>query len=422
MSLIGDLTDTLNKLPRGAGKSLTLLATTFSNPQVARFFTNALSGKPLVIGQAQIQPDGDKSVTVSGAGSMLGFDALTLHLTFQLDPDDASVVDTLLIGAFDPTTKKTIPLINWISLSGLTIKQEMVSEFGILSTGISGNVNIGTSGSAVLPIAVQHSGASQWSISAADNAAPSSHVTIEDLVTLVGGETLASFVPQPLVEVLDGITVTGLACQFDTQAKTVSYFSAAVAVTNGWTITQKVGLMPGLSLSLVLINPVSSLPKTTTATLRATGKLGTVQIPVFLQASMGASTLWTIGVFPDDKVTLPGLSHILELAGGQDFMNTLPKGFSDIPDILLARFFINFDPQAKTLNEISFAISTAGSWEVITGYLTIQNISIDMEILNLLDKAKRGLQGVLSAAFLIGKTSVQVSLQKSTPDAPWSLR
>lgn len=420
MSLIGDITNTLNNAPRGADNSLTLQSSTFTNPQAALFFKNALSDKALVIGHAQIKPDGDQSVTVIGPGSLMGFDNLTLHLTFQPDPDDASVVNTSLTGTFDPLTKKSLPLINWITLSGLVIELDMVSEFAIVSTGLSGNVNIGSKG-AVLPIAVQRSGASQWSIKVADDAAPSSHVTLDDLVTLVGGEQLASFIPQPLVDVLDGITVTGLACQFDTEAKTVSYFSAGVAVTNGWDMTEKIGLMPGLRLSLIVLNPVGPLQKTIMGSLRATAKFGSVQIPVFVQGSAGASTLWTIGVFPDDKITLPGLSHILELAGGQDFVDSLPKGFSDIPDILLSRFFINFDPTAKTLNEISFAIGTAGSWEVIAGYLTIQNISIDMEILNVLDPPKRGLQGVLSAAFLIGKTSVQVSLQKPTPDAPWSL-
>jgi hypothetical protein len=424
MSVISDITKTLNALPRGSDNSLKLQSTTFSNPQAVQFFKNALSSKDLTIGQAQIQPNGDTSVTVLGPDSMLGFDGLTLALTFLTDPDDAAVVDTSLTGTFDPAKPPIkLPLITWISLSGLALKLDMVSEFGILSTSISGNVNIGSKG-AVLPIAIQRTGASQWSIQAAGDAAPTSHVTLDDLVELVGGEELASFIPKPLEDILDGISVTGIACQFDTQAKTVSYFSAGVALTNGWDINEKIGLLPGPpgpSMTLVLLNPVGTTPKTVIGLLRATARIGSEHIPVFLQASSGASTLWSVGVLPDDKVTLPGLSHILELAGGEEFMKTLPKGLSNIPDILLSRFIVNFDPTQKTLNEISFAIATAGSWEVIAGYLTIQSISLDMEILNLLDPATRGMQGVMCAAFLIGQTSVQFSVEKSTPQDPWTL-
>src|SRR6185369_9063962 len=132
-------------------------------------------------------------------------------------------------------------------------------------------------------------------------------------------------------------------------------------------------------------------------------------------------TLWSMGVLPDDKITLPGLSHILELAGGEDFTKTLPDGLTNIPDILLQRFLINFDPAKKTINEISFAIGTAGSWEIIKGYLTIENITLDMEILDILDPKKRGLQGVMSAGFLIGKTSVHCSLDKPTTVDPWTI-
>lgn len=421
MSVISEITKTLNALHRGSDNSLTLQSTTISNPQVALFFKNALANKDLIIGKAEIQPNGDASVTVRGPGSMLGFDDLTLALTFRTHPDDNAVVDTSLTGTFDPA-KPPIkpPLLTWISLSGLVLKLDMVSEFGILSTGISGNVNIGSKG-AVLPIAMQRSGESQWSIKAAEDAAPTSHVTLDDLVELVGGENLVSFIPKPLADVLDGISVTSMACQFDTKAKTVSYFSTAVTLTNGWDINEKIGLMPGLSMNLVLLNPVGTTPKTVIGVLRAKARLGSEKIPVFLQASGGASTLWTIGVLPEDKVTLPGLSHILELAGGDDFTKTLPRGLTDIPDILLGRFIVNFDPTKKTLNKISFAIGTAGSWEVIAGYLTIQNISLDMEILNILDPKTRGMQGVMSAAFLIGKTSVQFSVQKSTTVDPWTL-
>jgi hypothetical protein len=421
MSAISDITDTLNKSTRGGDNSLTLKSTTFSNKQAALFFKNALSGKDLTIGKAQIEPNGDASVTVRGPGSMLGFDNLTLALTFRTDPDDKAVVDTLLTGTFDvakPPIKP--PLITWISLSGLILRLDMSSEFGILKTAISGNINIGSNG-AVLPIVIERNGASQWSIRAAKDAAPSSKVAVEDLVELVGGEQLTSFIPQPLKDVLQGISVIGIGCQFDTQAKTVSYFSVGVSLDNGWDINEKVGLMPGLSMSLVLLNPVGPTPKTVIGMLRATARVGTQKIPVFVQGSAGASTLWSIGVFPEDKITLPGLSHILELAGGEDFTKTLPEGLTKIPDILLGRFIINFDPSKKTINEISFAIGTAGSWEVIAGYLTIQNITLDMEILDILDPIKRGMQGTMSAAFLIGQTSVQFSLNKPTTADPWTI-
>ena len=101
--------------------------------------------------------------------------------------------------------------------------------------------------------------------------------------------------PQTLVSILNGININGIEAIFDTEQKTVSYFSTGVSVTNGWDIAPKVNLKPGLQIDLTLINPTNPARRVIVGRVSGTFDINGVELPIFIGAASGGSTLWSFG-------------------------------------------------------------------------------------------------------------------------------
>lgn len=417
MSAIDMITKTLNQLPRSDDNSLTLQAADFNSAQVTLFFQRALSGQPITVSQAAIASPSDQMVSVSGRAALLGYEDVATTLTFRALDDDADL-EVSVTGAFDERKTISLPAVTWISLHTLRIEMTVKSEFGILTFKLYGTLNVGD---VAIPIAIAKIGASEWRIGIAEGGRGIALPDLNHLAALIGGEAAASFFPQPLVDAISGIELGGIACQFNPTDATVSYFTVAITVANSWQLAPKIELKSGMSLSLVLVNPVGPLQKSVVGTVRGTAVISGQEIPIFVQGSGGSSTRWSVGVFPDDGIVLPSLASLLELAGGDDFINSLPSGFSKIPSIMINRLQIDFDPVQKTLNLISFAVSTAGVWEIIGGYLTVQYVSVEMDINNLTVPAQRSILGTVRSAFQLGDASIQFSLRRTSPSDEWTL-
>ncbi len=416
MSAITDISDVLNKLPKGNNDALTLQPSNFSNPQVQVFFANALDGNALVINHAVISPVAAGSITVTGQGSVLGFDGLATQLTFHL-PDGSDQLDIRLRGNFDPQKAISLPLIQWLALHNLAIETEVQDEFGGVTTRLYGSLKL--EGVDDIPIILSRTGQSEWSLNIGQDK-PVPLPDLNHLAQLVGGESLASFFPQSLVDAIAGISLGGIACQFNTQTKSLSYFTITITVTNGWKIVSGLELLPGMTLTLAITNPAGG-QKTLFGALRATSMIGSQKVPLYVQGSAGGSTQWMVAVSPDDKIVLPTLNEILKFAGGQDFVSSLPSGFSDIPAIAVRQLIIQFDPVQRAISLIRFAIGTAQPWNVIDGYFSIKNVSMEMSILDITDSTRRSILGRLIGSFKIGPAFLQFMLRRDNPADAWSL-
>ena len=230
----------------------------------------------------------------------------------------------------------------WLALHNLAIEAEVKDEFGIVSTRMYASLKL--EGVDDIPMLLSRTGQSEWSLNIAQDK-PVALPDINHLAQLVGGESLASFFPQSLVDAITGIALGGIACQFNTQTKSVSYFTVTVTVTNGWKIFSGLELLPGMTLTLAITNPAGG-KKTLFGALRATTMMGSQKVPIYVQGSAGGSTQWMVAISPDDKIVLPSLYEILKFAGGQDFASSLPSGFSSIPAIAVRQLVIEFTDDA----------------------------------------------------------------------------
>lgn len=421
MSVIDNITDALNKLPRGADNALTLQATDFNLDEVTQFFQQALAGQALVIDEAVITPE-QQTISVGGQAELLGYTDLTTLLTFQsVDSTDDLTIE--ITGDFDPASTLTLPLVPWLSIYKLGLKMTQTTEFGILAFTVYGSLQVGDAdqGDEVdIPIVLTKTGNADWNIEIAEDQS----IALPDLnhlAELLGGEAAASFFPQPLVDAIADIAVGGIDCQFNTQTSSVSYFTVTISTQNSWQIASQIEILAGMSLALILLNPVGGGTTSVIGTVRGTAQFNGLTIPMYVQASAGGSTTWEVGILPDDGVTMPGISTLLDLAGGEDFYQTLPDGFRDIPDILINHVLIQFDPVQKTLDQIAFAISTAQSWEIIAGYLAITNLSLEMTVNNLTTPSQCSILGSLIGIFEVGETALQFSLTRTLPTDNWTV-
>ena len=230
-----------------------------------------------------------------------------------------------------------------------------------------------------------------------DSGAPNPSLTTLQLAALLGGtsiDDIEDFLPETLTTALAGIAFDGLAAEvinlspsrlppppdeqppFGIEASRIPYFSIAVSAVNGWEVLPNaVTIKPGLGLTLTLVNGNIESGQTI-GMLTGTFALGAVDIPAFLQATLGG--YWVIGLQPEHEVVLPSLSDLLALAGGgQSFLDSLPPGFAAIPTIVIEKLAISFNPAPPTpkIARIDFALYTGSIWEVIPDYFTVTSVS-----------------------------------------------
>lgn len=415
MALIDQIISKINAVPIGDNGELVLKSSDFGLDFISSFFKKLILSESITLADASKSP-GTDTITVAGTADLYGYASLGLSITF--DVQDNEVVGTIT-GTFDKSKKIELPVIDWIQVQGIVISTSITETFGLI--GLDFKMEILVEGSsATIPIELQRQSASGWRLDIAEGAKQG--VTGTELVGLLGGEALESFVPESLSSILSGFEINGIEAIFDTQEKSVSYFTTGLSVTNGWDIAPKVSLKPGLQINLTLINPSDKNSRVAAGSLNATFELGGVSVPVTMGATVGGSTsLWTFGLQPEQKVTLPSFSDLLELAGGEDFFKTLPDGLSKIPQIEIDTLTVDFDPAQKELTLLSFSIRTASSWTIIAGYFEIQQFRIAFDITNLTDSANRLVLGELYAIFLVDTVGLMCEIKKTADNPDWTI-
>lgn len=398
--------------------SLTITPGVFNLSVIDGFFANVLHSTTLTLGAASRTRKGEsQGIVVTGTADVLGFSALTLTLTFA---GDDGPVDITLEAGFPKERSFAPPLLTWLSFSGMGFTADYCGDSGMVLFSFHGLVSTPKEPGVSIPFRLRPSPPTGWEL--AFNGDDSAPVNGEQLAALLGGEALTSFIPPLLSKALEGIALTGLSAVFDVESRSISYLSVGIETTNGWDIAPKVGLEKGLRLSLTLVNPTESAKKLIAGQVTGTFRLNdTTEVPLFVQASAGSATLWSAGLQPGHSVTIPSLSDLLGLAGGPDFLESLPAALSRIPAIEVDRLMITFDPSRKTLNEVAFSIQTASAWPVVEGYFEVTSLFVALDITGIISDQTPVVQGRVRGVFDIDGVPLQCAVERAGSDAGWTL-
>lgn len=413
LSTIDPIISKIESLPIDAGGNLTLKAGDFDGDFMAAFFSKLLLADSITFSGAA-RTSGSETVTVSGSAAVLGYTGLSCALTF--DVQDDAVVGTL-VGTFAKTKTVTLPLITWIKVGNIVLSTFISETFQLV--GLDFKLDILLDDGDVIPVELQRQSDTEWRLDIAEGTEQG--IGGEDIVALLGGQALESFVPEPLSKILAGFKINGIETVLDTAQKTVSTFSLGASVTNGWDIAPKVSLKPGLQVNLTLIDPADPASRTAVGNLLATFDLAGVIVPITLGATIGSTSSWTFGLQPGQSVTLPSFSDLLGLAGGSDFLATLPPGLSDIPKIDVDELTVEFDPDQKELTLLSFSLQTDSTWPVIENYFEIQKLKIAFDVTNLTNPATRAVLGDLYALFLVDQVALMCEIKKTQENPDWTI-
>ncbi|MFY0255956.1 DUF6603 domain-containing protein [Chitinophaga sp. 30R24] len=416
-SLIEQIIEKMEAIPIQPNGDMLLQPSDFGLPFMDTFFNRVLRQQSLLLSDANKVPPGADSVTVTGVSGILGYLDLQLQLTFDVKEEE--VVGTVT-AAFPDSYQPAMPVLYWIKAGYISFITSLTENYSVVSFEFKLQVltDVITAG---IPIDLKGGSANQWQIMVA--ADTDQDITPAALGSLLAGQNINEFLPPALSAILSGFKLNSLDIVYDTATPAVAYVTTGFSVTNGWTIVDKqVVLLPGMQINLSLLNPLDSTKRQTTASITGTFQLGGVNVPVYLGASLGSTTSWSFGLQPNETVTLPSFSDLLELAGGKAFMDSLPQGLAEIPQIEINTLFTDFDATNNVLTQLQFKVSTASSWPVISGYFSIEKMSVGFDITDLTDPLKREIYGALYGIFKIGDSNyLMCSLNKTADNPEWAI-
>jgi hypothetical protein len=419
MATIDEIIAAVQAAPIGADGTLTLQATAFTGIDVVQaFFTNVIGHPDLAISGASRTP-GPQRIVVSGQADALGYTGLCATLTFAAA--DGQVVITLA-GALNRSGPVTLPIVTWIALDAVTVTATIAEPFQIVTAGFSARIPLPDGGPGSVPIAIAATPPSGWQIEIAGQAGTA--VTPAQLVALIGGHDLASFLPSELIGILSGLALTDLLIEFDTGTKTLSHVAAGLQVTNGWTIVPGIDLEPGLEVLIGVDSPASDTERSFTGIVRGTFDLSGVPVPVFVQADVtGGQSTWQVGLDPRSSgVTIPSLSGLFTLAGGAEFAASLPAGLQDIPAIQINPLLIGFTiGQTSRLQQARFGATTTSAWPIVPGFLTVEQLRFGFQLTGLAS-GQRGIGCDLSCMLSITADAwLYFMIRKDPASTDWTL-
>jgi hypothetical protein len=410
MSTIDEIISKIQALPISGG-DLTLTAADFTGSDFMQgYFSNVLRAASITLTGATRNASAT-SITVTGQSGLLGYASMGLALDFSEQGDQ--VVATVS-GTFDPGKTTALPVLTWIKVGDVTLTATLTETFSIVTFGFG--LNVITPDGTKIPVSLMQMPGNDWRLAIADGT--SQGIALTEWVSLLNGQALLSFLPQNLVSTLDAVELNGIETIYNTDAKAVSYFTAAVHFAKGWDIAPKVSLLPGLQITLTLLNANDSATRQSIANVMGTLMIGSVNVPLQVGTSVGGTTVWSFGIQVGQKVTLPSLSALLDLADASD---ALPDGLSGIPAIDINDFLINFDSTRSVLTELDFSIATASTWPIIAGYFEIEQLSIDFRISDVNIPASRLVLGSLYGLFKVGDTEIFCSLAKTVQNPDWTI-
>jgi hypothetical protein len=425
MALIDDIIAKLNAIPIVVDGSMTLTPADFDIDFVSAFFTQVIGGDSFKITQA-VKTPGAGTMTLTGRADLMGYTDLSINFSFApqqgLEAEPGAVVITL-DGSFAKDKAVQLPVLTWIQVSNIGLTTSFSGPYNIVTFMFHANIGVKGDTTGGIPIKIGAVNNGTWQIDIAEGA--NHPVTVEQLIALLSGNALNGFLPQALVDKLEGLQVNDINTSFNTANKTISYFSTGVTVTNGWDIVTNVSLAPGLQLALTLINPTDPATREAIGIVTGTFLINTVAVPVFVQADVTSdSTNWSLGLDPKSAgVTLPSFSDLFVFAAGQSFADSLPSGLKDIPQINVSKLRVDFSLKPANLELVTFAAHTTSPWPVIDGFLNIEELYFELDLLNLTAETKRQVGGRVGSTLAITDSVwIYFVIEKDAASTDWTLQ
>lgn len=413
-SLIEQIINDIEAIPIEPGGSLTLAASDFDLPFMTAFFNDVLLQDSLVLQDAVKNATGNTAITLNGKSGLFGYINLALEISFYEEDEQ---VKAKVYAVFPATYNPVLPVINWMQAADLSFTKILYEENTVVDFRFDFSICSSSYRDVSLPVLLQNSGAADWEINLTGN--DNKAITIDQLVALLAGQSVDDFLPAQLVNILAGLSLNNLSTRYNVELHTINFFSIGIGVTNGWTIVEDaVVLLPGLQINLSLFKFTEKSNWLTSASVLGTFVLGGVNVPVYLGAIMGSTTTWTFGLQPDTTVTLPSFSDLLGLAGGQVFLNSLPSGLSEIPEIIVNTLAVEFDATKNVLTRLAFGVNTGSSWPIIEGYFSIAKIYIAFDTRDVNNPLTRNIYGTLNGLFEVGTGNLLMCSIDKTEDNP----
>lgn len=392
---LSDIITAIQNKPLNADGSLTLVPSDFGGDAfMGNWFTNVLQVQTFTVSGAQ-RGLGNGTLTVSGTAGIWGNAALGITFSFSADADGN--VEIGITAAHDPSHAQTLTLLPWLQATGMGMSATFAQpdELALLSYSCT----LQPPGHPGVQVTISRTGTTGWRIAAAEN--NSQAMTVDDIVALLNGNALLSFLPQAFINALSGITVNNLYAHFDTGTNVISMLQAGFTVTNGWGLAPGVALLPGLQVNLTLLQANDPENLQFTANVKGTFQLGGTAVPVLLGAALGTDTTWSLGLQQGQSVTLPAFTSLLQLAGDAVY-NAVPAGLRDLPSVTINSLLVNFDSTQQVLNEVSFSIASTSGWALLPGYFEVNNFQIALDITNVGAAAGSTITGSVNGLFRLG--------------------
>lgn len=417
-SLIEQIIEKTEKIPVDPSGNMLIKSSDYGLDFMNAFFANVLKQDSIQLTNAVKVPPEKEKVTVTGTAGLYGYKDLALNFTF--DVKDGQVIGTVSAD-FPAGYQPVMPVLTWVKAGNISFVTGISEKFKLVSFDFKLSILGNDSSGKGIPVEISNQSGSEWEVKVAEGV--SQGVTPAEITSLLAGQQIDKFIPSSLAAILNGFSINSLDVRYNPQLSTVSYFTVGFSVTNGWTIVDNaVVLLPGLQINLTLINPTDAAKRQTTANIIAVFQLGNVNVPIYLGASLGSTSNWVFGLQPGKTVTLPSFSSLLALAGGEDFMKSLPQGLSQIPQIKINELLVSFNATDKVLTRLQFGVETVSSWPVLPDYFEIEKMNIDFDIINLTLPASRKVYGTLYGLFKIGTDNyLMCSIEKTDENPEWTI-
>ncbi|NKB65298.1 MAG: hypothetical protein GKR95_25430 [Gammaproteobacteria bacterium] len=287
--------------------------------------------------------------------------------------------------------------ITTIPFSVVKLTMTDVGRFNFTSLAFSGNY---TKGSITIPVSVAIPlGGGLFQLAFGSEKNPIALSEISALAAFVGGDssTLFNALPPDLQNL--GFGVRNFEISFDTSTQAIHGASVTIESTRKWTLIDDVIEVDDICVSLGIQRFSYTAGKN-----GAEGSWGTEKISWSVFGTVGLGSVKTNISVNCNSVSLDvditpvkgmSIADLTALFGGTDFMSHLPKGLSIVENISLQYILASITPPDQAthtpavIRSLSFSVQTTNTWNIIPGWLSVEQVGITPTIYNPFAKATR---------------------------------
>lgn len=283
---------------------------------------------------------------------------------------------------------------------------------------LTGQIQLGKAESGLtlgvtLPIPIGEQG---WTVSMAQRPLPIPG--LDSLFNLIGASALNPYLPNGVKD-LGQMTLTQLDVVFNTTlASPIRSVYLSIETRSRWNIIASEGLaIDDLSIRLALINADSPY-----LIGQLEGVLTLATVPLYLTAQKASKTdPWLFELSTVRLVHLPSLSQLATWMAPQSMVQYVPTDFMPFPDGLdITNLNLKYNITQNTLDLLAFTLQNSGPWQIIPGYLTVDDTQLMATLTNLFS-AQRDVSVHAEALLILAGIHLRIQGDRRTLQEPWVL-